>query len=55
MKRLSTTMLHNVLRVTTFVLIVSPSDVFLKIQILNFSSVDIILFGQMIQNEKVVN
>jgi len=55
MKKLLTTKLHNFSRSTTFVLVVSPFEDILKIQISNLRNSNIIFLDKMISNEKVVN
>ena len=55
MKKLSTTKLHNFSRSTAFVLVISPFEDILKIQILNFRNSNIVFFDKMISNQKVVN
>jgi hypothetical protein len=54
MKRLSTTKLHNFFRSTTFVLVVSPFEVILKIQFLNLINSNIVFLDKMTTNEEVV-
>ena len=53
MKKLSTTKLHNFLRSTTFVLVVSPFEVILKIQILHLRNSNIVFLDKMTSNEKL--
>jgi hypothetical protein len=55
MKMLSTTKLHNLLRSTTFILIVSSSEVVYKILISNLKTSNVFLYDKMISNHKVVN
>ena len=55
MKKLSTTKLHNFSRSTTFVLVISPFDDILKIQISNLRNLKVVLLDKMTLNEKVVN
>jgi hypothetical protein len=55
MKKFSTTKFYNFSRSTTFVQVISPSEVVLKIQILNFRNSYIVFLEKMISNEKVVN
>jgi hypothetical protein len=55
MKMLSTTKLHNFLRSTTFILIVSSSEVVYKILISNLKTSNVFLYDKMISNHKVVN
>ena len=55
MKKLSNIKLHNFLRSTTFVLVVSAFEVILKIQILNLRNSNIVFLDKMTSNEKVVN
>ena len=55
MKRLSTTKLHNFSRSTTLVLVISPFEDILKIQISKFRNSNIVFLDKMISNQKVVN
>jgi hypothetical protein len=55
MKKLSTIKFYNFLRFITFVLVVSPSKVIQKVQILNLRNSNVVFLGKMISNEKVVN
>ena len=54
-ERLSTIKLYKFLRFTTFILVVSPSEIVWKIQILNLRHSNVISLDKMISNEKVVN
>jgi hypothetical protein len=54
-KKLSTTKLHNFSRSTTFVLVISPSKVVRKNQILNLRNSNIVFLDKMTLNKKVVN
>jgi hypothetical protein len=54
-KKLSTTKLYNFSSTTTFVLVVSPFEVILKIQISNSRDSYIIFLEKMNSNEKVFN
>ena len=53
MKKLSTTKLRNFSRSTTFLLVVSPFEVILKIQILNFRNLNIVFLDKITSNEKL--
>jgi uncharacterized protein involved in tolerance to divalent cations len=55
MKKLSTTKLHNFSSITTFVLVVSPFEVILKIPISNSRDSYITFVEKMNSNEKVFN
>jgi hypothetical protein len=55
MEKLSTTKLHNFSSIRTFVLVVSPFEVILKIQISNLRDLYIIFLEKMNSNEKVFN
>jgi hypothetical protein len=55
MKKLSTIKFHNFSRSTTFILVISPFEDILKIQILNFRNSNIVFLDKMISNQKVVN
>ena len=55
MKKLSTTKFYNFLRSTTFILVVSPSEVVCKIWISNLRNSNVVFHDKMISNEKVVN
>jgi hypothetical protein len=52
---LSTTKFYNFLRSTTFVLLISPSEDILKIQILNLRNSNKVFHEKMTSNKKVVN
>jgi hypothetical protein len=53
MKKLSTTKLHNFSRSTTFVLVVSPFQVILKIQMSNLKNLNIVFLDKMTSNKKL--
>jgi hypothetical protein len=53
-KKLSTTKFHNISRSTTFILVISPSEVVYKIWILNLRNLNVVFHDKMISNEKVV-
>ena len=53
--KLSTTKLHNFSRFTTFVLVVFPFEVILKIQNSNLRNSNIVFLDKMTSNEKVGN
>jgi hypothetical protein len=53
MKKLSTTKLHNILGSTTFILVVSPSEVIYKILISNLINLNVVFDDKMILNEKL--
>ena len=55
MKKLSTTKFYDFLRSTTFILIVSPSEVTYKIWISNLKNSNVVLHDKMISNKKVIN
>jgi hypothetical protein len=54
-EKLSTTKFHNFSRSTTFILVVSPSEVIYKIWISNLKNADVVFHDKMISNEKVIN
>ena len=54
-KKLSTTKFYNFSRSTTFILVVSPSDVTYKIWISNLRKSNVVFHDKMISNEKVIN
>jgi hypothetical protein len=54
-KKWSTTKFHNFLRSTTFILVVSSSEVIWKIQISNLRNSNVVFLGKLNSNEKVVN
>ena len=51
MKKLSTTKFYNFLRFTTFILVVSPSEVTYKIWISNLRNSNVVFHDKMISNE----
>ena len=54
-KKSSTTKFHNILRSTTFILVVSLSEVTYKIWISNLRNLNVVFHDKMILNEKVIN
>jgi hypothetical protein len=55
MKMLSNLKLHNFSRSTTFIIIVSSSEVAYKIWILNLKISNIFFYDKMVSNQKNVN
>jgi hypothetical protein len=55
MTKFSTTKFHNFWRSTTFILVVSPSEVVYKIWISHLRNSNVVNVDKMISNEKVVN
>ena len=54
-EKLSTIKFYNFSRSTTFILVVSPSEVTYKIWISNLRNSNVVFYDKMISNEKVVN
>ena len=54
-KKLSTTKFYNFSRSTTFILVVSPSEVTYQIWISNLRNSNVVFHDKMISNEKVIN
>jgi hypothetical protein len=54
-KKLSTIKFHNFLGSTTFILVVSPSEVVYKIWISNLRNSNKVFLDKMISNQKIVN
>jgi len=55
MKKLSTTKFYNFSRSTTFILLVSPSEVTYKIWISNLRNSNVVFHDKIISNQKVIN
>jgi hypothetical protein len=55
MEKLSTTKFHNFSRFTTFVFVVSPSEVIYKNLNLNLRNSNVVFDDKKISNEKLIN